>query len=63
MISFLRRYVLHNFALKLISLAAAVLLWMAVARQPIAEIAVTVPIEFTNMPNDLEISSENIPQA
>ena len=63
MISFLRRYVLHNFALKLISVAAAVLLWMAVARQPIAEIAVTVPIEFTNMPNDLEISSENIPQA
>jgi YbbR domain-containing protein len=63
MIRFLRKYVFHNFWLKLISLAAAVLLWMAVAREPIAEVAVTVPIEFTHVPENLEISSEKIPEA
>jgi diadenylate cyclase len=38
-------------------------LWLAVARDPVAEIAVDVPIEFHNIPQDLEISSENIPRA
>jgi len=63
MINFLRRYVFYNFWLKVISLAAAVLLWVAVARDPIAEVAVTVPIEFTHVPENLEISSEKIPEA
>lgn len=59
---FLRKYVLHNIGLKLLSLGIAVLLWMAVAREPMAEVAITVPIEFTNAPENLEISSESIPQ-
>ncbi len=59
---FLRKYVFHNLGLKLVSLAVAVLLWMAIARQPVAEIAINVPIEFVNAPNNLEISSESIPQ-
>jgi YbbR domain-containing protein len=63
MIRFLRKYVFHNFALKLISLVAAVLLWMAVARDPNAEVAVTVPIEFQHVPDNLEISTEKIPEA
>jgi diadenylate cyclase len=61
--SFFRRYILHNFALKLISLLAAVLLWLAVAREPVAEVAITVPIEFHHVSENLEISSETIPQA
>ncbi len=61
--SFVRKYVLHNASLKLFSLAIAVLLWMAVAREPMAEVAVNVPIEFQNVPDNLEISSESIPQA
>jgi YbbR domain-containing protein len=61
-VDFLRRHILHNIGLKLLSLAIAVLLWMAVAREPKAEVAITVPIEFTNAPDDLEISSETIPQ-
>jgi len=60
---FLRRYVLHNLGLKLVSLALAVGLWLAVARDPMAEVAVNVPIEFHNMPENLEISAENIPTA
>jgi YbbR domain-containing protein len=59
---FLRRNVLHNLGLKLLSLGIAVLLWLAVAREPSAEVAITVPIEFHNAPENLEISSESIPQ-
>jgi YbbR domain-containing protein len=59
---FLRKYVFHNFGLKLLSLAVAVLLWMAVTRDPMAEVALHVPIEFHNAPEHLEISSETIPQ-
>ena len=60
---FFRHYVLHNLGLKLISFALAVGLWLAVAREPVAEVAVDVPIEFRNIPENLEISSENIPRA
>ncbi len=59
----LRKYVARNAGLKLIALAAAILLWLAVAREPIAEVAVNIPIEFQNVPDNLEISSETIPQA
>lgn len=59
----LRVYVLHNLGLKLISLALAVALWLAVSGQSPAEVAVDVPIEFQNIPANLEIGSENIPRA
>ncbi len=58
----LRRYVTNNLALKLISLALAVGLWLAVARDPVDEIPIDVPIEFHNVPGNLEISTENIPR-
>src|ERR1700674_4510946 len=60
---FFQRHVVHNFGLKLISLALAVGLWLAVARDPVAEVGVEVPIEFDNIPQNMEISSENIPRA
>src|SRR5689334_101005 len=60
---FLRRNVLNNLGLKLLAIALAVGLWLAVARDPVAEVAVDVPIEFHNIPENLEISSENIPRA
>jgi YbbR domain-containing protein len=63
MSDFLYRYVVNNLGLKLISLALAVGLWLAVAHDPVAEVAVDVPIEFHNIPENLEISSENIPRA
>ena len=59
---FFHRHVLHNFGIKLLSLALAVGLWLAVARDPVAEVAVDVPIEFRNIPENLEISTENIPR-
>ncbi len=60
---FLRRYVLHNLGLKILALVIAVVLWAAVTRDPVAEIALNVPIEFHHVPENLEISSEVIPQA
>jgi diadenylate cyclase len=60
---FLRRNVLNNLGLKLLAVALAIGLWLAVARDPVAEVAVDVPIEFHNIPENLEISSENIPRA
>lgn len=61
--TFFGKYVARNAGLKVISLGVAILLWLAVAREPIAEVAVNVPIEFQNVPDNLEISSETIPQA
>lgn len=62
--NFVRRYVLHNLSLKLLSLVLAVGLWLAIAPdERAAEVAVRAPIVFQNVPYDLEISSESIPEA
>jgi YbbR domain-containing protein len=58
-----RRYVFHNLPLKLIALVAAVLLWSAISHEPMVEVAYSVPIEFHQVPRNLEITTEVIPQA
>ncbi len=58
-----QRYVAHNFLLKLIALVSAVLLWSAVSREPMVETAYSVPIEFHQMPPNLEITTAGIPLA
>jgi len=60
---FFHRAVLHNLGLKLTALALAVGLWLAVARDPVAEVALDVPVEIRNLPQDMEISSEVVPKA
>jgi YbbR domain-containing protein len=62
-VSSLGRAIFHNLWLKLVSLVLAVGLWLAVSKQPSAEVAVEVPIAFENMPRNLEISSVDIPKA
>jgi YbbR domain-containing protein len=63
-VNFLRRWVLHNFWLKLLSLLIATGLWLAISPdQEPAEVAVRVPIEFQHVPPHLEISSVTIPEA
>lgn len=64
MIGFVKRYVFHNFGLKVISLVLATGLWFIISRdeQP-AEIAVRSPIVFQNVPPNLEISSDSVPEA
>jgi YbbR domain-containing protein len=61
-VDFFRKYVFRNFGLKVVALIAAVLLWFAVTREPVAEVAISVPVEFHNSPEHLEISTEVIPQ-
>src|ERR1022692_341575 len=64
MIVFLRRWVLHNFWLKVLSLLLATGLWLAISPdQEPAEVSVRVPIEFQHVPAQLEISSMTIPDA
>lgn len=64
MISFLQRYVLHNFGLKVLSLLFATGLWFMIEPdEQSAEVAIRAPIVFQNVPLELEISTETIPEA
>ena len=59
-----RRWVLHNFWLKILSLLLATGLWLAISPdQEPAEVTVRVPIEFRHVPSQLEISSVSLPEA
>lgn len=57
-----RRAFLHNFIFKLASLLLAIGLWLAVAHDPIAEVEVRVPIEFS-LPDNIVIDSGTFTQA
>ncbi|MDP8980693.1 MAG: CdaR family protein [Acidobacteriota bacterium] len=47
-----------NFGWKVLSLGLAVVLWMAVAHEPELATSISVPIEFKNLREDLDISSD-----
>ena len=63
MASFFKDHVIHNFGIKVVSLALAIGLWWAVSRDPVSEIPIDVSIELHGIPENLEITTENIPQA
>jgi YbbR domain-containing protein len=64
MIPFIKRYVFHNFTLKVSSLLLAGGIWfMIYPDEEPAEVALRAPIVFQHMPTQLEISSETIPEA
>jgi YbbR domain-containing protein len=61
---FVRRWVLHNFWLKILSLLIATGLWLAISPdEESAEVEVRVPIVFQHVPQHLEVSSITIPEA
>ena len=60
---FFQRYFLRHLGLKVISLLLAIGLWVVVARDPIAEVEIKVPIEFHNLPENLEIDSASFTEA
>jgi YbbR domain-containing protein len=64
MISWVKRLVLHNFGLKVLSLLLATGLWLTISpdEEP-AEVALHAPVVFQRVPSHLEISSESIPEA
>ena len=55
---FLRKYILANAGLKLLALAVSFLLWTTYTSEPFAEVGFQVPLEFTSMPSQLEISGD-----
>jgi YbbR domain-containing protein len=64
MIPWFKRYVVHNFGLKLMSLLLATGLWLTISpEEEPAEVALRAPVVFEHVPSHLEISSESIPEA
>lgn len=55
---FLRKYIFANPGLKLLALAISFLLWATYTAEPYAEIGFQVPLEFTTMPPQLEMSGD-----
>ncbi len=55
---FLRKYILANAGLKLLALGVSVLLWTTYTSEPFAEVGFQVPLEFTSIPSQLEISGD-----
>jgi len=55
---FLRKYVLADAGLKLLALAISFLLWATYTAEPFSEVGFQVPLEFTTMPQQLEISGD-----
>lgn len=58
MLRLLRKYVFANAGLKLLALAVSFLLWSTYTSEPFAEVGFQLPLEFTNMPAQLEISGD-----
>ena len=55
---FLRKYLFPNAGLKLLALAISFLIWATYTAEPYAEVGFQVPLEFTTMPSQLEISGD-----
>lgn len=53
----MKQLLLQNIGWKLLSLLIAVGLWVAVAREPELATSLSVPVEFKNMPEDLDFNS------
>lgn len=51
----MRDLLLHNWHLKLVSIALAAVLWAEVARTPTSEISVSVALEYQNIPDLTEV--------
>lgn len=54
----MKRLIGENLRWKVVSLAMAVVLWYAVAGEPSYETSIAAPLELSNFPAELEISSE-----
>jgi YbbR domain-containing protein len=54
----MQRWIFHNWYLKLASLCLATLLWAAVSNEASSEIGLEVPIEYRNVPAQMEITGD-----
>ena len=53
----MKKWFFGNLGWKLLSLAVATVLWLIVAREPELATSINVPVEYKNIPDDLDISS------
>lgn len=63
MISRLRHLIFDHLVLKVTALVIALLMWYGVTHEPVAEISVRLPIEFSNPPANLDYTADVLPQA
>ena len=63
MIARIRHLIFDHALLKLASLLIAILMWYGVAHDPVSEVSVRVPVEFSRPPKGLDYTSDVIPQA
>jgi YbbR domain-containing protein len=54
----MKHWILQNWFLKVVSLLVATLLWAAVSNQASSEIGLDVPLEYRNIPSQLEITGD-----
>ncbi len=54
----LKHWILHNWYLKIASLCLATLLWAAVSNEASSEIGLEVPLEYRNIPPQMEITGD-----
>jgi YbbR domain-containing protein len=57
-LDFFRKYIFANAGLKLLALAISFTLWVTYTSEPYAEVGFQVPMEFTTMPRQLEITGD-----
>jgi len=57
-LQFLRKYIFANAGLKLLALAISFTLWATYTAEPYAEVGFQVPLEFTTMPSQMEITGD-----
>lgn len=55
---FLREWVSNDWGLKLLALALSLLLWTTYKAEPVSEVGYLVPLEFSGISGDLEISGD-----
>ena len=53
-----KHWITHNWLLKIVSVILAALLWMAVANEASSEVGLDVPLEYRNIPPQLEITGD-----
>jgi YbbR domain-containing protein len=58
----LRHLIFDHFGLKLLALLIAFLMWYGVAHDPVSEVSLQVPVEFSRPPQGLDYTSDVTPQ-
>jgi len=54
----IRHFITHNWFLKIVSLLLATMLWVAIASETSSEVGLEVPLEYRNIPSQLEITGD-----